>query len=819
MKIDYAVIGGTTEAIKKALYLQKQGLSTMLFLRETYLATEICSTSSYVGTPDEIKKAMEELCKKHQVPFLYGVTAIGYVQNKEGYQISFAHKGGILEVSCTNYIVMDYGKWDYHLTDTYQMMVDKGTLLKIEYFWKKELNLAENLCAARKSLLLDYAKQADSHQHLGRFAAKTVNMCKQPAKLLDLNEIQENGESYAVVIAGGGTSGAMAAIHSARNGARTILIEPNYELGGTATVGGVNAYWFGERYSDVKEVDDAVNQLCEELNIHRDKGIWAAFDTFPQAVKSQILLEKCLEVGVEVVFGQIVYDVIQANGRICGVHTAGENGSQTYYGQIVLDATGDADLIFQAGGEYQYGSAKDGFTYWASLAQYTGIDSYKNNFSSMVRLEDPFDVTRFIVLSRQRGESTLDHGVYVSPRESRHICGGKIIDLRDVCRHAAYPDAVATMFSNYDPKGHVDADMVYCGYLPPQVKIQIPLEALMPINMKGIYVLGKAFSVTHNAFPGTRMQADLMHLGAVVGMLSAYAVSQNGLIEDIPDETRRNLIYTMSGDFLKMPERDGDTDVFLQKQIEKLDKDCRSHWIDVPFTYEEKRPSPLLEIICAESDEVLPLLQKKLHSDSNLQIKKLALWHGDDSHIQDIITDIMRRLADSKPNLPRRKSSTMCVQLLPDHGAMPETVYALNLLSCSRNSLIIEPFREICRRLEKMERDYYSIPAGIFYYVESFSYVALHTGNKEFIPLLHRLVELPEIQASLADEGAVELLHERFQMLAFQLFKALYALDDEKGRTGLSKIKELGSKTLRLAAIDVLRKAGQSILNDQARIW
>ena len=47
---------------------------------------------------------------------------------------------------------------------------------------------------------------------------------------------------YDVVVAGGGIAGIAAALAAARNGAKTVLLESEYLLGGLATVGVVTNY-------------------------------------------------------------------------------------------------------------------------------------------------------------------------------------------------------------------------------------------------------------------------------------------------------------------------------------------------------------------------------------------------------------------------------------------------------------------------------------------------------------------------------------------------------------------------------------------------
>ena len=64
---------------------------------------------------------------------------------------------------------------------------------------------------------------------------------------------------YDVVVVGGGTSGAPAGIASAKSGARTLVIEYLYELGGVGTVGLIAEYWYGRRKGYTEYVDQQVN--------------------------------------------------------------------------------------------------------------------------------------------------------------------------------------------------------------------------------------------------------------------------------------------------------------------------------------------------------------------------------------------------------------------------------------------------------------------------------------------------------------------------------------------------------------------------------
>ncbi len=174
---------------------------------------------------------------------------------------------------------------------------------------------------------------------------------------------------------------------------------------------------------------------------------------------------------------------------------------------------------------------------------------------------------------------------------------------------------------------------------------------------------------------------------------------------------------------------------------------------------------------------------------------------------------VLREL--SSGTLPEREGSTMCAQLLPDHGVMPETVYRLNLLGRSGRKCII-PVQKGAGSLSGMDRDYEDIHKGIYHYVESFAYAAEHSGKTdadtaaEFIPMLRRLTEFPEFLSCLERERQVELMTERLQILLLILCRALAGLGEDEGRKRLRELeKEPAGLAVRLSARRALEEEGK----------
>ena len=633
-------------------------------------------------------------------------------------------------------------------------------------------------------------------------------------------------KQYDLIVAGGGTAGAMAALFGAKNGCRVLLLEENELLGGTGTIGGVSSYWFGNRFEDVAQIDRLTAEREDEYSVPHSAGIWSPYDNFHAGIKAWVLEELNRAAGVTICKNAMVCGVKQAkDGSVCGVKARTKDGLLQASAPYVIDATGDGDLAVMAGADYTYGSKRDIVTYWASLAQYQTPDTYRNNFSSTVVLDDLQSFTDFIRLGRRRGEATYDHGTYVAVRESRHIRGTKTVTLKDVVGFRQWEDGIYTCYSNYDPKGKLSADMVYAGVLPPQNCVQIPLGACLPVDREGkqifgLLVAGKAISCTRGAFPGIRMQADLMHQGAVLGLLAAEAAKAGKRVDELPMQQCRRRITEYTGDPLTLPaQRTG-----LREAARNVLK-LRTHWIDMEFNGVETKESGSLALMCASKEEALPVLEERYREldrrqedgakEDDAQRQKAALavyllWHGSDLGTDALLFAMKEELA-ACDGLPERTGPSTCAQLLPDHGVMTEFTYRLNALAWSKKKEILPVFATVLERILRADRDYRKIDKGIYHYVEAFAYAAERTGFAEFAPWLSALMELPELTAAWDHPLDSDILTERLLILRLILCRALARIAPGEGMPALLEAAGCQNRTIALSAQKELAaiRAGQ----------
>ena len=171
---------------------------------------------------------------------------------------------------------------------------------------------------------------------------------------------------YDVVVAGGGIAGIAAALAATRQGAKTLLIEKQYALGGLATLGLVTIYLplcdgcgrqvsFGIAEELLKlSVKHGIEAKAEyyrawQEGSEEDRKTYRYEVRFNAQLFAILAEQKLLEEGVEILYGTSVCDTVVNNGRVDALIIENKSGRQAILAGSVVDCTGDADVFHLAG--------------------------------------------------------------------------------------------------------------------------------------------------------------------------------------------------------------------------------------------------------------------------------------------------------------------------------------------------------------------------------------------------------------------------------------------------------------------------------------
>jgi len=183
-----------------------------------------------------------------------------------------------------------------------------------------------------------------------------------------------NQSEWDVIVVGGGISGCMAAVASARNGARTLLIERDGCLGGTMTNGLV-----GPMMTFHSSKEQVIRGLAQEVvdrlialkaspgHIIDSTGYGETVTPFDHEALKLVLQRMALESGASVLLHTLVDGVVLDGAVIRGVTVQNKGGKETLFARVIIDASGDGDVAAQAGAPFQIGRPTDGLVQPVSL--------------------------------------------------------------------------------------------------------------------------------------------------------------------------------------------------------------------------------------------------------------------------------------------------------------------------------------------------------------------------------------------------------------------------------------------------------------------
>jgi len=421
-----------------------------------------------------------------------------------------------------------------------------------------------------------------------------------------------------VIVVGGGPGGTAAAVTAARNGAKTVLLERYGHLGGMATGGLVNiipnladAYghqWIGgfcqEFISRLKargaadfpapefwgKSEPALVEKYAKANMghfylrqnqNGERVVLYTAVIDPEVGKDEL---NCMveEAGVELLLHTWVVSPIVENNRVCGVIVENKAGRQAILGKIVIDSTGDGDLLPYIPAEtvdyMRPGSriAQFGFVFWmggVDLDEYDAFASahpdelkalakkvtenggrpmfcrgllehqkgvvWLHRLVGSLHQTEPEEMTYIDTMARHTAVRTWElmkqyypgfENSYImlscpqlGTSGGRRIVGQYYLCDADMERDEPFEDTIAIFADNDRGEGSLEHPKTF-----------VPYRALLPRGVEGLIVACRAFSADYEFSEFFNLIPHCMCFGQAAGAAAAIAVKKDISLSDVP---------------------------------------------------------------------------------------------------------------------------------------------------------------------------------------------------------------------------------------------------------------------------------------------
>lgn len=387
-----------------------------------------------------------------------------------------------------------------------------------------------------------------------------------------------------LLVVGGGVAGCCAAIAAARSGVRTILVERQAYPGGTGYAGLLQhicgLYPNGNAIPTetlnsglTREIVGLLIKNTPEKSVKKMGQVYVlpyAADDLHDVFVSLFVAETNLTF----LCNSIVTGVEAFCGNVRSVTVEASGGVQTIVAAMVVDCTGNGDVAFMAGAEYELSPVAErqlsGFSIQVSCLEY-GDDTiplkvpyYCAQAVEQSILPPSMKFTTFsfgnapdegFIKMSLDGEDTPDRderalenahallaylgqmlpafraaritctSLKAQDREGRRIIGDYLLTEEDVLAARKFPDAIA---KNSWPieiwdrsKGTLYKYLVRGDYY------EIPFRCITVKGIKNLLTAGRCISVSRDALGSTRVMGTCMALGEQAGRFGAYFV-RNG---------------------------------------------------------------------------------------------------------------------------------------------------------------------------------------------------------------------------------------------------------------------------------------------------
>lgn len=580
--------------------------------------------------------------------------------------------------------------------------------------------------------------QSDDHKQLSLMDAPpsgtdtTGRLSHQDARALHATEHERLPARLAlpvvaradVLVAGGGTAGVPAALAAAKEGASTLLLEQHADLGGVRTIGGVGSYWFGKNTPFVQACDQLYDQVMADTGLAEEGGMMACL----------------LDAGVQVLAPLQVTGVVHETGRVKGVVVVTADGLGVVEADVVIDATGDADVAAWAGAPFEYGNGRDALTLWGSFGCFNASKRTSNRqYESTIEVRDPWDMARTIVRGRRRPGmwQRLDHEMpqhYVTPRESRRIIADAQVTYSGILAGETFEDLMVVCESNFDIKGISSSDIHSCGVVSSwdvyeKFEAAVPWRAVQPRGLRNVVVAGRCYNASHDAIALARMQKDMVNLGGATGVAAALAVMQR-LPFDALDVTGLQARWRALG---MVKEED------FRRFAQPWSYDVQDAQADASALLRRRGRWNLCLARLMRQEVSLEALQRAYdlctHPLTQVRLARALCFHGDARGVPVLIASIQAQIAKGLPG-PRKKH----LAVPPEHCWAGEPVYSLCAIGLSgEGSQALGVMNVMARMIEDNAERFGSRTDSQFEYVLAICRVAERCAHEAMLQPLGTL--------------------------------------------------------------------------------
>ena len=383
-----------------------------------------------------------------------------------------------------------------------------------------------------------------------------------------------------VLVIGGGSAGAIAAIQAGRLGAKTMLVEAGSQLGGTTTTGGVD--FPGLFHAWGKQVIAGIGWEIVKRTVELNNNVLPNFSIPRPHPRHQVRIngqlyaalaeEACVQAGVQLRYYESPLTVEEVAGG-WRVRLVGKGTMVDVTAKQLVDCTGSATavglagfarmreevrqpgtLIYRVGG-YDFATidpnvlktlqAKHAAAVKAGTLKHTdilgqianwlrrggesgnhilgadGTTSESHTETNLAGRQSLLRVLRFLQQEPALALMNIERlQTETAIRETYRIVGETIITVEDYKKGRAFEDAVAHSFYPIDL--HFDTGTIP-EYLNEGVVPTVPLRALIPKGSQNLLVAGRCVSSDRLANSALRVQASCMGMGQAAGATAALA--------------------------------------------------------------------------------------------------------------------------------------------------------------------------------------------------------------------------------------------------------------------------------------------------------